>query len=81
MIKVSKDYNCPGCGKHTPDWEPENEYKGKNGEEYPKIISHNKKIGDIVLLNFSGEYSSYDWTEIHYCNDCEIEYQFENSNC
>ena len=78
---ISKNYNCPGCDKESPEWEIDEVYKGNNGEEYPKIISHNKKMGDHVMLNFHGEYMSFDWTEIHYCNDCDIEYQFENSSC
>jgi len=71
-------YETPCCKKSLPEWEQAEEYKGKNGEKYPKIISHNKKIGDTAIANFNGEYSTYDWTEIHYCNQCNVEYDFLN---
>lgn len=77
---ASNGYRTPCCRSEIPEWEPGNEYLGNNGEKYPKIISHNKRIGDFTIMNFNGEYSSYDWTEIHYCNKCNVEYEFENSS-
>lgn len=71
-------YQTPCCHQEIPNMEQQ--YKGNNGQIYPKIISHNKQIGDFILMNFNGEYSSYDWTEIHFCNKCNIEYHFYNSS-
>jgi hypothetical protein len=75
----SGEYKTPCCGEEATDFDG-NCYKGNNGKKYPKFISHNKKIGDITLLNFNGEYSSLYWTEIHFCNKCNVEYDFENSS-
>jgi hypothetical protein len=75
----SNGYQTPCCQNEIPEWEY-TKYKGHNGKYYPKIISHNKKIGELVLMNFNGEYLSYDWTEIHYCNKCKVEYEFLNSS-
>jgi hypothetical protein len=77
---VVNDYKTPCCHSDSPDWEGDETYLGNNGEQYPKIISHNKTFGELTIMNFNGEYSSYDWTEIHYCNKCNVEYQFENSS-
>ena len=76
----SNGYQTPCCKREIPEYEYDTQYKGNNGQIYTKFISHNKQIGDFVLMNFHGEYSSYDWTEIHFCNKCNREYEFENSS-
>ena len=48
---------------------------------YPILIPHNKKEGDEYIPKYvNGEYKSFEWTEIHYCNQCNVEYEFENSS-
>ena len=69
-------FTCPTCGYKPPD----EDYKIKS-VKYPKIVSHNKKIGDLVVMNYNGEYSSYDWTETHWCKKCKKQFSFENSSC
>jgi len=74
---ISNGYQTPCCKESIPEFEGD-KYKGNNGKKYPKMISHNKRIGDLIIANFDGEFSTYSWTEIHYCNQCNIEYEFLN---
>jgi len=73
-------YRTPCCNSDIPEMEKLESYPGNNGKMYPQMISHNKRFGDLILMNFNGEYSSYDWTEIHFCNKCNVEYSFLNSS-
>jgi thiol-disulfide isomerase/thioredoxin len=74
-VRNLKEYCCPICGYEPP----EEDYKVK-GVLYPKITTHNKKIDDMVIMNFNGEYSFYDWNETHWCPKCRKEFSFDNSS-
>lgn len=63
------DSCCPKCKEESPEWNGV-KYKGNNGKMYP-IFSDEKKY-------YNGWNDCHDWVETHYCNECNLDYSFDN---
>jgi len=67
--KYLTGYECPGCEE-----DPSDEPYQANDKQYP-IISAYGNDGSMQVA--SGGHS---WTETHFCEECEIEFEFDNAD-